>query len=171
ALRLLEENKDACSLIILDVMMPDMDGFQVLQKIRERNNVPVLMLTAKSDEEDKVSGLRLGADDYLTKPFGINELMARINSLIRRYTTLNPVSGNEAATMLLKDMVIDKVNRMVTVQNLPVELTGKEFDLLLFLASNKGRVFTKKQLYTQVWTEEYDFDDNNIMAFISKLRK
>ena len=157
--------------ILMDVMMPGMDGFQVLQKIREKNNVPVLMLTAKSDEEDKVSGLRLGADDYLTKPFSINELMARVNSLIRRYTTLNPVTGNEAATMLLKDMVIDKVNRTVTVQNLPVELTGKEFDLLLVLASNKGRVFTKKQLYTQVWTEEYDFDDNNIMAFISKLRK
>lgn len=91
--------------------------------------------------------------------------------IIRRYTTLNPVTGNEAATMLLKDMVIDKINRTVTVQNLPVDLTGKEFDLLLFLASNKGRVFTKKQLYTQVWTEEYDFDDNNLMAFISKLRK
>ena len=156
---------------LLDIMMPGMDGFQVLQKIREKNNVPVLMLTAKSDEEDKVSGLRLGADDYLTKPFSINELMARVNSLIRRYTTLNPVAGNEAATMLLKDMAIDKVNRTVTVQNIPVELTGKEFDLLLVLASNKGRVFTKKQLYTQVWTEEYDFDDNNIMAFISKLRK
>ena len=165
-LRLLEENKDSCSLIILDVMMPDMDGFQVLQKIREKNNVPVLMLTAKSDEEDKVSGLRLGAE-----PFSINELMARVNSLIRRYTTLNPVAGNEAATMLLKDMVIDKVNRTVTVQNLPVELTGKEFDLLLFLASNKGRVFTKKQIYTQVWAEEYAFDDSNIMSFISKLRK
>ena len=129
------------------------------------------MLTAKGDEEDKVSGLRLGADDYLTKPFGINELMARVNSLIRRYTTLKPVAGNEAATMLLKDMVIDKVNRTVTVQNIPVELTGKEFDLLQVLASNKGRVFTIKQLYTQVWTEEYDFDDNNIMAFISKIRK
>ena len=170
-LRLLEENKDTCSLIILDVMMPDMDGFQVLQNIREKYNVPVLMLTAKSDEEDKVSGLRLGADDYLTKPFGINELMARINSLIRRYTTLNPVAGNEAATMLLKDMVIDKVNRMVTVQNLPVELTGKEFDLLLFLASNKFNVFTNTQIYTQVWEEEYAFDDSNIMSFISKLRK
>ena len=170
-LRLLEENKDACSLIILDVMMPDMDGFQVLQKIWEKNNVPVLMLTAKSDEEDKVSGLRLGADDYLTKPFSINELMARIHSLVRRYTTLNPIAGKVAATMLLKDMVIDKVNRTVTVQNLPVELTGKEFDLLVFLASNKGRVFTKKQIYTQVWAEEYAFDDSNIMSFISKLRK
>ena len=163
--------KQIPDLVLLDVMMPDMDGFQVLQKIREKNNVPVLMLTAKSDEEDKVSGLRLGADDYLTKPFGINELMARVNSLIRRYTTLNPVAGSEAATMLLKDMVIDKVNRTVTLQNLPVELTGKEFDLLVFLASNKGRVFTKKQIYTQVWAEEYAFDDSNIMSFISKLRK
>ena len=170
-LRLLEENKDACSLIILDVMMPDLDGFHVLQKIRGKSNVPVLMLTAKSDEEDKVSGLRLGADDYLTKPFSINELMARVNSLIRRYTTLNPVVGSEAATMLLKDMVIDKTSRTVTVKNMPIELTGKEFDLLLFLASNKGRVFTKKQIYTQVWEEEYAFDDSNIMSFISKLRK
>ena len=170
-LRLLEENKDACSLIILDVMMPDLDGFQVLQKIRGKSNVPVLMLTAKSDEEDKVAGLRLGADDYLTKPFSINELMARVNSLIRRYTTLNPVVGSEAATMLLKDMVIDKTSRTVTVKNMPIELTGKEFDLLLFLASNKGRVFTKKQIYTQVWEEEYAFDDSNIMSFISKLRK
>lgn len=83
----------------------------------------------------------------------------------------NPIAGNVAATMLLKDMVIDKVNRTVTVQNLPVELTGKEFDLLVFLASNKGRVFTKKQIYTQVWAEEYAFDDSNIMSFISKLRK
>ena len=170
-LQLLEENKDACSLIILDVMLPDLDGFQVLQKIREKYTVPVLMLTAKSAEEDKVSGLRLGADDYLTKPFSINELMARVHSLIRRYTTFNPVAGKEAATLLLKDMVIDKADRTVTIHNVPVDLTGKEFDLLLFLASNKGRVFTKKQIYTQVWAEAYAFDDSNIMSFISKLRK
>jgi len=170
-LRLAADYRDNSSLIILDVMMPDLDGFQVLQKIRKKSNVPVLMLTAKSDEEDKVSGLQLGADDYLTKPFSINELMARVNSLIRRYTTLNPAADSEAATILLKDMVIDKINRIVTVRNLPVELTSKEFDLLLFLAANKGRVFTKKQIYTQVWAEEYAFDDSNIMSFISKLRK
>lgn len=171
-LRLASENKnsDSLSLIILDVMMPDIDGFQVLKKIREESNIPVLMLTAKSDEEDKVFGLRLGADDYLTKPFGINELMARVNSIIRRYTTLNP-SELDSECIKLSEMVIDKTNRIVTIKDNTVELTGKEFDLLFFLAANKGRVFTKKQIYTQVWEEEYAFDDNNIMSFISKLRK
>ena len=146
---------DVYDLVILDVMMPGLDGYTVASRLRaEHHAVPILMLTAKSDLMDRVAGLNAGADYYLTKPFGITELMARVNSLIRRYTTLNPVTGNEAATMLLKDMVIDKINRTVTVQNLPVDLTGKEFDLLLFLASNKGRVFTKKQCYMQVWTEE-----------------
>ena len=170
-LRLADENRDSLSLIILDVMMPDLDGFQVLQKIRETSNVPVLMLTARSEEEDKVSGLRLGADDYLTKPFSINELMARVNSLIRRYTTLNPTVETDTECMTLKGMVIDKSNRLVTVHDNMAELTGKEFDLLFFLAANKGRVFTKKQIYTQVWEEDYAFDDSNIMSFISKLRK
>ena len=168
--RLIDENKDSYSLIILDVMLPDIDGFQILQKIRDTSNIPVLMLTAKSSEEDKVFGLRLGADDYLTKPFGINELLARVNSLIRRYTTLNPFTA-DIDSISLKDMVIDKLNRTVTVKDIPVLLTGKEFDLLLFLASNKGRGFTKKQIYSQVWEEEYAFDDSNIMSFISKLRK
>ena len=139
-------------------MLPDIDGFQILQKIRDTSNIPVLMLTAKSSEEDKVFGLRLGADDYLTKPFGINELLARVNSLIRRYTTLNPFTA-DIDSISLKDMVIDKLNRTVTVKDIP------------FLASNKGRVFTKKQIYSQVWEEEYAFDDSNIMSFISKLRK
>lgn len=170
-LLLADENRDNLSLVILDVMMPDLDGFQVLQKIRETSNVPVLMLTAKSDEENKVSGLRLGADDYLTKPFSINELMARVNSLIRRYTTLNQTIGTVTECMMVKGMTIDKVNRLVTVNDNMVELTAKEFNLLFFLATNKGRVFTKKQIYTQVWEEDYAFDDSNIMSFVSKLRK
>ena len=169
-LRLADENKDSCSLIILDVMLPDIDGFEILKIIRDTTNIPVLMLTAKSNEEDKVFGLRLGADDYLTKPFSINELLARVNSLIRRYTTLNPFMA-DTDNILLKDMVIDKLSRTVFVKDIPVSLTGKEFDLLLFLASNKGRVFTKKQIYSQVWEDEYAFDDSNIMSFISKLRK
>jgi len=170
-LQMLEENKNICSLIILDIMMPDLDGFQVLQQVRQTSNVPVLMLTAKSGEEDKVSGLRMGADDYLTKPFSINELMARVNSLIRRYTLLNPTSRTETDCMVFQGMTIDNLNRLVFMNDVQVELTGKEFDLLSFLAANKGKVFTKKQIYTHVWEEEYAFDDSNIMSFISKLRK
>ena len=170
-LHILEETKDTCSLIILDIMMPDLDGFQVLQQVRQTSNVPVLMLTAKSGEEDKVSGLRMGADDYLTKPFSINELMARVNSLIRRFTLLNTVSGTEMDCMVFQGMTIDNLNRLVLVNDIQLELTGKEFDLLSFLAANKGKVFTKKQIYTHVWEEEYAFDDSNIMSFISKLRK
>ncbi len=170
-LHILEETKDTCSLIILDIMMPDLDGFQVLQQVRQTSNVPVLMLTAKSGEEDKVSGLRMGADDYLTKPFSINELMARVNSLIRRFTLFNTVSGAETDCMVFQGMTIDNLNRLVLVNDIQVELTGKEFDLLSFLAANKGKVFTKKQIYTHVWEEEYAFDDSNIMSFISKLRK
>ncbi len=169
-LHCIDEKDNSFSLVILDVMMPDIDGFQVLKRIRETSNIPVLMLTAKSSEDDKVSGLRLGADDYLTKPFSIKELMARVNSLIRRYTTLNP-AFTEDDCMILKDMIIDKANRTVMVNNVSIELTSKEFDLLTFLASNKGRIFTKQQIYTQVWKDEYAFDDSNIMSFISKLRK
>ncbi|CAM3703704.1 response regulator transcription factor [Paenibacillus glucanolyticus] len=160
---------DSYSLIILDVMLPNMDGFQVLSEIRKYSNVPVLMLTAKGSEPDKVTGLSLGADDYLTKPFSINELIARVQSLIRRYTTFN--SRDSVSILTFKGIVIDKEIRTVHVEDKLIDLTGKEFDLLVFLASNKGRVFTKKQIYTQVWNDDYSFDDNNIMSFISKLRK
>ncbi|MFE9277216.1 response regulator transcription factor [Paenibacillus glucanolyticus] len=167
-LQVMNEN-DSYSLIILDVMLPNMDGFQVLSEIRKYSNVPVLMLTAKGSEPDKVTGLSLGADDYLTKPFSINELIARVQSLIRRYTTFN--SGDSVSILTFKGIVIDKEIRTVHVEDKLIDLTGKEFDLLVFLASNKGRVFTKKQIYTQVWNDDYSFDDNNIMSFISKLRK
>lgn len=165
----IENQKDMYCLIILDLMLPGMNGFQVLSEIRKSSMVPVLMLTAKGDEIDKVTGLRLGADDYITKPFSINELMARIDSLIRRYTTFNQTAA--ADVLNFKQMVIDKDNRSVCVNGVSIDLTGKEFDLLLFLASNKGRVFTKKQIYMHVWENDYAFDDNNIMSFISKLRK
>ena len=166
--KITEQNNAYC-LIILDVMLPGMDGFQVLSEIRKSSTVPVLMLTAKGEEIDKVMGLRLGADDYLTKPFSINELMARIQSLIRRYTIFNQAATPDI--LRFKTLTIDKEYRTVEVDGNLTPLTGKEFDLLLFLASNKGRVFTKKQIYTQVWNEDYAFDDSNIMSFISKLRK
>ena len=163
--------KEEIDLAIVDIMMPRMDGITMMMKVREKGyDFPVIMLSAKSEEVDKIMGLNMGADDYITKPFTPLELLARVNSLIRRYTTLNPFTA-DIDSISLKDMVIDKLNRTVTVKDIPVLLTGKEFDLLLFLASNKGRVFTKKQIYSQVWEEEYAFDDSNIMSFISKLRK
>ena len=166
-LRKLREGQDRFALVILDVMLPEMSGFQVLAEIRRISEVPVLMLTAKDSEADKVSGLRMGADDYLTKPFSLQELLARMQSLIRRYTGFY----RNAETIQAGKLRLNPGERSATVDGRPVELTGREFDLLFFLARHPGRVFTKRQIYTQVWQDSYAFDDNNIMAFISKLRK
>lgn len=155
-------------LVVLDVMLPQKNGFEVLKKIREKSFVPVLMLTAKDSEGDKVSGLRMGADDYLTKPFSNSEFLARISSLLRRYTVFNTVSEN---LIQLGNLTINKCGREVYKGNYLLELTAKEFDLLVFFAQNRGQVFTKKQIYHAVWNDEYTFDDNNIMVHIRRLRK
>lgn len=157
-------------LIVLDIMLPQIDGLSILTEIRKQSVVPVLMLTAKNEEVDKIRGLQLGADDYLTKPFSMAELMARIDSLVRRYTTFNrSTAGFKSLT--LKHLSFDTQTRVVLLEGQALELTGKEFDLLYFLAAHKGQIFTKRQIYQQVWGEAYAFDDNNIMSFISKLRK
>jgi DNA-binding response OmpR family regulator len=158
-------------LVVLDVMLPEMNGLSVLSELRKASPVPVLMLTARDSELDKVSGLRAGADDYLTKPFSINEFCARVQSLIRRYTSLNASAYSPEGVLQCKDLTIDAANRTVTLNGELLDLTGKEFDLLYFLASHKGQVFTKKQIYQHIWKDEYVFDDSNIMAFVSKLRK
>ncbi|MFJ7736281.1 response regulator transcription factor [Lysinibacillus sp. NPDC097287] len=165
-----ETTSNTYQLIILDIMLPNMNGFEVLTNIRKTSSVPILMLTAKDSEVDKVSGLRLGADDYLTKPFLQNEFIARVQSLIRRYTIFNAKHGEEE-TLSFKGLVINRQLRLVNVNGDAIKLTAKEFDLLLFLASNKGQVFTKEQIYNHVWQEEYSYDDSNIMSFISKLRR
>lgn len=157
-------------LLILDIMLPKIDGLTILAELRKNSNIPVLMLTAKDEEVDKVVGLRMGADDYLTKPFGINELKARVYSLIRRYTVFSEQS-EEKSKIEFKGLSIDLETREVYVDKKTIELTNKEFNLLAFLASHPGRAFTKKQIYAEVWEEEYSFDDNNLIAFISKLRK
>lgn len=167
-LKMLREN--VYQLVILDVMMPGMGGFEVLERIREENSLPVLMFTAKDDSVSKVRGLRAGADDYLTKPFDMDELIARILSLIRRYTRFN---REEDGTKLLiyEGLAIDRESRIVTTEKGSFELLPKEFDLLLFCAENQGKILTKKQIYEAVWGEEYVYDDSNIMAVISRLRK
>lgn len=163
------ENNDY-QLILLDVMMPGMDGFQTMEKIRKQSNVPILMLTSKNDSTSKIRGLRSGADDYLTKPFDMEELIARVLSLIRRYTRFNPAGGH-SHPLIYQGMSIDMDSRSVTTQNGTFELPPKEFDLLLFCAKNQGKILTKQQIYEEVWGESYVYDDSNIMAIISRLRK
>lgn len=157
-------------LIILDIMMPEMDGMRALNHIRKTKNTPVLMLTAKGDEMDKVLGLKVGADDYITKPFSLSELTARVQSLIRRYVVLG-CAPEKPMNLVFGNLVIDPAHMRAIYKGEDLRLTGKEYDLLYFLASNPGQIFTKKQIYKNVWQDEYAYDDNNIMVHIRRLRK
>ena len=157
-------------LVVLDVMMPGMDGFETLEEIRKEYSLPILMFTSKNDSLSKVRGLRAGADDYLTKPFDMDELIARIASLIRRYTRFNQQAG-AIQKLNFDGLQIDLENRSVTTSNGTFELPPKEFDLLLYCAKHQGKILTKQQIYEEVWGEEYFYDDSNIMAIISRLRK
>lgn len=167
---LLQLREKEYQLVILDVMMPGFDGFETLEQIRRESSLPILMFTSKNDSASKVRGLRAGADDYLTKPFDMDELIARIVSLIRRYTRFNPKDGC-AQTFDFDGLTIDFDSRSVHAVNGDYELPPKEFDLLMFLARNQGKILTKQQIYENVWGEEYVYDDSNIMAIISRLRK
>lgn len=162
--------KQEYQLVILDVMMPGMDGFETLEEIRKGSSLPILMFTSKNDSSSKVRGLRAGADDYLTKPFDMDELIARIVSLIRRYTRFNQENGTPQQ-LDFDGLKIDLENRSITTSNGTFELPPKEFDLLLFCAKNQGKILTKQRIYEEVWGEEYVYDDSNIMAIISRLRK
>lgn len=162
--------KQEYQLVILDVMMPGMDGFETLEKIRKESSLPILMFTSKNDSSSKVRGLRAGADDYLTKPFDMDELIARIVSLIRRYTRFNQQDGI-TQQLEFDGLKIDLDNRSVTTMNGTFELPPKEFGLLLYFAKNQGKILTKRRIYEEVWGEEYVYDDGNIMAIISRLRK
>lgn len=157
-------------LAILDVMMPALDGFNLLMKIREISTIPVIFLTARTDDMDKVLGLRLGADDYLTKPFSVAELLARVEAHLRRSTEY--VSSKEEASNIITygDLTIDKEKCCACKAGKLIELGAKEFRLLLFFVENPEKVFTKRQLYQAVWEEEYYGDDNTIMVHISRIR-
>ena len=157
-------------MIILDVMLPEIDGFTVLRQIREFSNLPVLMLSAKSEEMNKVLGLKTGADDYITKPFGLSELIARVENLFRRCGISNQ-DKSKSTILIFDELQIDKDKCVVTLENKIVQLTSKEYKLLCFLAENPQKVFTKKQIYNNVWDEDFMYDDNTIMALISRLRK
>lgn len=157
-------------LAILDVMMPIMDGFNLLRKIREKSTIPVIFLTARTDDMDKVLGLGLGADDYLSKPFSVAELVARVGAHLRRNKEYLSQKREETNVISYVNLKLDKDKCLAYKDGEPIELGAKEYKLLLFFMENAGRVFTKKQLYQAVWDEEYYFDDNTIMVHISRLR-
>ncbi|CEH31477.1 PhoP family transcriptional regulator [Aneurinibacillus migulanus] len=170
ALTLFDKNK--YNLIILDLMMPKIDGIEVCRRLRNKTNVPILMLTAKDHEVDKILGLSIGADDYITKPFSINEVVARVKALMRRFLILGSDGNSHEKTLIkFKGITIDLKKYTVTISGEEVSLTAKEFELLKFFASHPEQVFTKTQLFRNVWGSEYLEDDNTVMVHIRKLRK
>ena len=153
-------------LAILDIMMPVMDGLSVLSKIRETSEMPVIFLTARGEEIDKVSGLRLGADDYLVKPWGRNELLARIEVQKRHIKT----EKTESEVIVSSGLKMDFTNGVIEKNGSILNLNAKEYHILKFFAENRGKIVTKKQIYQAVWEDEYLYDDNTIMVHLSHLR-
>lgn len=169
ALNLLNEEK--IDLVILDVMMPVMDGMETCIKIRENRNLPIIMLSAKSEDMDKIMGLTTGADDYVAKPFNPLELIARVKSQLRRYKKLNNNNFSESGIIEIDDLVINENTHKVTVDDKEVKLTPREFDILLLLCKNKGVVFNIEKIYEAVWKEDYFEADNTVMVHIRKIRE
>lgn len=153
----------SAKLIILDIMLPGMDGFAVCRKIRENSNTPIIIVSAKGEKEDKLSGLILGADDYIEKPYDIDILLAKINGIFkRRY---------QCDTILCKDLKLDKVKRIVYKNDLPVQMTGKEFDLLLFLMENSGKTLSKDLLFNKIWGFDSFSEPQTLTVHIKWLRE
>lgn len=157
-------------LAILDVMMPVMDGFNLLRKIREISTIPVIFLTARTAEMDKVLGLGLGADDYLSKPFSVAELIARVGAQLRRSNEYLSPKEQAAAVITHGQLSIDKEKCCAFKDGVQIALGAKEYKLLLHFMENPERVFTKRQLYQAVWDEECYYDDNTVMVHISRIR-
>jgi DNA-binding response OmpR family regulator len=155
-------------LIILDIMLPKMSGFEVCRILRKEMDVPIIMLTARDDEIDKVTGLDLGADDYMTKPFSMRELMARVRALLRRMETKLVIPEN---AVKFGDLEIDISHHVITRAGVALNLSPKEFDLLVFLAANKSLVFSRDQLLEKVWGYEYSGDTRTIDVHIRWLRE
>ena len=159
------------ALIILDLMLPGMDGFEICKQIREVKNVPILMVSAKKDDIDKIRGLGLGADDYITKPFSPSELVARVKAHLARYERLIGSATKENAVIEIRGLKIDKTARRVYVNDEEKFLTTKEFDLLTFLASNPNHVYTKDELFSEIWDMESIGDIATVTFHIKKIRE
>ena len=158
-----------CDLILLDVMLPRLDGLSVCQRIREHSNVPIIMLTAKGEDMDKILGLEYGADDYMTKPFNILEVKARIKTILRRVAAPQPVE--EQKIIRVRDMEVNLVKRTVTLGGEDVKLTAKEFDLLQLFITNRGRPFSRKEMLETIWKYDYAGDARTVDVHIRRLRE
>ncbi|MDO5039472.1 response regulator transcription factor [Clostridium sp.] len=167
ALEILEEKN--VHLIILDIMMPKLDGIKTCLKIRENNNIPIIMLSAKGEDSDKILGLNVGADDYITKPFNHLELVARVKSQLRRYE--NPLSVDNKDFIKVKDLEIDTIAKSVRVRGEEIKVTATEYKILLLLASNLGRVFSIKEIYEKVWEEPFYKSENTVTVHIRRIRE
>lgn len=160
-------------LLVLDLMMPKLDGIHTIMKIREESSIPIIILSAKTQDTDKVLGLNLGADDYVAKPFNPLELIARVKSQIRRYTNFGSASAAESSEQVYSTggLVINDDRKEVTVDGEPVKLTRIEYNILLFLVKNKGKVFSIDQIYEEIWKEEAFGADNTVTVHIRHIRE
>lgn len=169
-------NDNEIDLIILDVMMPKLNGIEACLKIREERELPIIMLSAKSEDMDKILGLNMGADDYLTKPFNPLELVARVKSQLRRYYRLNPKVKNSDEVgddniINIEDLEINLDTHELLIDGNEVKLTPTEFDILVLLAKNRGKVFSIANIYESVWNQEFMESDNTVMVHIRKIRE
>jgi DNA-binding response OmpR family regulator len=161
-----EKNPDLC---LLDIMMPGKDGLSVLKEIRKESNIPVIIISARTADAERILGLDLGADDYIPKPFNPLEVVARVKSNLRRYMNLGSAK-NISETFTVKDLTLDTDSCLLTKGGVPIDLTSVEYKIMEMFMRYPGKVFTKQQIYENAWDEEYVVADNNIMVCISKLR-
>ncbi len=175
ALTLLEDiDKNQIDLVILDVMMPEIDGIQALKMIREKYNIPVIIVSAKTADTDKIDGLLMGADDYISKPFNAMELVARVKSQLRRFQVFNKPILDSSHIIEATDLIIDKRKKLVTLDNVPLALTRIEYEILVLLASHPGTVFSIEDIFEKIWQEKpvnINNSNNTIMVHIRKLRE
>ena len=165
-------NKEDIHLCLLDIMMPNLDGIRATRKIREASSVPIIMLSAKSEDVDKILGLNIGADDYITKPFNPLELIARVKSQLRRYTQLGNLATEEKeAVYVCGGLVVNDDLKTVTVDGEPVKLTPIEYNILVLLIKNQGKVFSIEQIYENIWNEEAIGADNTVAVHIRHIRE
>ncbi|RHP03475.1 DNA-binding response regulator [Clostridium sp. AF36-18BH] len=164
-------DKEDIHLLIMDIMMPRLDGIRATLKIREYSSIPIIILSAKSEDTDKILGLNIGADDYICKPFNPLELVARVKSNLRRYTSLGSLTGENKAIYQVGGLILNDDIKQVTVDDEPVKMTPIEYNILLLLMRNQGRVFSINQIYESIWNEDAIGADNTVAVHIRHIRE